>query len=61
MDNRIVKNSNLEILLTLNLTCPKCNSRLEEEWEEEVDKYGDETGYEFEIYECYNCGYKENI
>jgi len=41
--------------------CPECNSKLEEEWEEEINEYGEKTGHEFEIYECSNCGYKEYI
>ena len=41
--------------------CPECHAYLEEEWEEEIDEIGEKTGLEFEIYECYNCGYKECI
>ncbi len=41
--------------------CPKCHTPLTEEWEEEINEYGEKTGYEFEIYQCYTCGYKESL
>lgn len=61
MQNQKVKLRKLEFSTLAIPTCPNCNSRLSEEWEEEVNEYGEKTGYEFEIYQCYNCGYREFI
>ena len=41
--------------------CPHCKTRMNEDWQDEIDEVGELTGYAFEILSCGNCGYTELI
>jgi len=41
--------------------CPKCNAPMDEDWVDEINQFGEKTGYEYEIYKCGKCGHSELI
>ncbi len=44
-----------------NPLCPKCTSKLEEDWEQRENEFGEKMGKEYEIYRCPSCGHVEFI
>jgi uncharacterized protein with PIN domain len=62
MQNKIkTSNTHVENISFKHSLCPNCNTPLEESWEKELDEVEQDAGYEFEILECFKCGYKEAI
>jgi len=41
--------------------CPQCEARMDEDWEDERDEFGELTGFSFEIFSCSKCGHSERI